>query len=100
MASTSRQPGENAPSAGEREGLGCALGSLPLTLAWPWAEGHLSSALREAVREGAWRGGAGLEQSRMKGSSLVLQGSTKLERGDEALWTRRMLLERVLAVLI
>lgn len=76
---------------------------LGVTLAWPWAEGHLSSALREAVRAGAWRGGAGLGQSRMKGSSLALQGSTELERGDEALWARRVFeseLERVLAVLI
>ena len=33
------------PSADGREGLGYALDILPLTLAWSWAEGHLSSAV-------------------------------------------------------
>lgn len=75
---------------------------LGVTLAWPWAEGHLSSA-HERLSGREPGGGAGLGQSRMKGSFLALQGSTELERGDEALWARRVFeseLERVLAVLI
>lgn len=77
---------------------------LGVTLAWPWAEAPQLCPARGAVRAGAWRrevGWAWAEQD--EGLFLALQGSTELERGDEALWARRVFeseLERVLAVLI